>query len=451
MRRYILKSTLALILLPLAMNAQTNIQREARLLSLEDAMKYAVKHNASAKNAKLDVLIQRAKNSEITGLALPNLSAQGQYVDYLNPMKSFIPGDFFGQPGTFVPVQFTPKYGVSASGTASQILFDGSVMVALQAKKAVLNIAQQGAQLTQEDLRYNVQKAYYGLVIAGKQFEILKQGLHNGRKIANDIHVMYETGFVEKIEVDRTDVQVNNFAADSIRIGGLVTLTEQLLKYTLGMDMDQPIILSDTNVELTMADADGLLSTPEEYGDRTEFNMLQTQLKLYKYDLKRHRLSGLPTIATFISAGYNFSSNTFDDLNYMYDKYQFNSYWGLSVRMPLFDGMQRFNRVKQAKLNVNKTMNSIDNLKLAIDFQVDQSRTSYKNSLLALQSQKRNLELASSVLDLSQKKYKAGVGSNLEVTTAQNDMLTAQNNYFSAMQAVVNAKSDLQKALGQFK
>lgn len=449
--RRILKSTLALILLPFAMNAQTSIQLETRVLSLEDAMKYAVKHNSATKNAKLDVSIQKAKNAEVTGLAIPNLSAQGQYVDYLNPMKSFIPGDFFGQPGTFVPVQFTPKYGVSASGTASQILFDGSVMVALQAKKAILNIAQQGAQLSEEQVKYNVQKAYYGMVIVNKQFEILKQGMSNARKMAGDMHVMYETGFVEKIEVDRTDVQVNNLVADSIRIGGLVTLTEQMLKYALGMDMDQPIVLSDTNVVTTMADAEGLLSAPEEYHDRTEYNMLQTQLRLYKYDLKRHKLSGLPSIGTFISAGYNYSSNNFEDLNYLHDKYQFNSYWGLSVRMPLFDGGQRFNRVRQAKLNVTKTRNSIDNLKLAIDFQVDQSRTSYKNSLLALESQKRNLELATSVFDLSQKKYKAGVGSNSEVTFAQNQMLTAQNNYFSAMLDVVNSKSDLQKALGQFK
>lgn len=450
MRRYIFKSALTIILLPFAAYAQTEVQREPKLLSLEDAKSFAVKNNVTAKNARLDVLIQKAKNAEVTGLALPNISAQGQYLDYLDPMKSFIPGDFVGQPGTFIPVQFTPKYGITANGTASQILFDGSVMVALQAKKAILQLVQQNAKLSEEEIRYNVQKAYYGLVIAGKQYEILKEALFNGRKIANEIHVMHQTGFVEKIEVDRTDVQINNLAADSIRIGGLVTLTEQLLKFSMGMDINQPIVLSDTNIALTLADADGLLSQQKEYTTRTEYNLLQSQLTLYKYDLKRHRLSGLPSLATFISAGYNYSTNSFSDLNYM-KRYQFSSYWGLSLKVPLFDGMQRYNRVRQAKWNVEKTMNSLDNVKLAIDFQVDQSKTSYKNSLLALESKKRNLELSHSVLDLAQKKYKAGVGSNLEVTTAQTDMLQSQNNYFSAMLEVINAKSDLQKALGQFK
>jgi outer membrane protein len=450
MRRYILKSTLVLILLPFTMNAQTATPQEPRLLSLEDAKNYAVKNNATARNARLDVLIQKAKNAEITGLAIPNLSSQGQFVDYLNPMKSFVPGEFIGQPGKFVPVQFTPKYSVSASGTASQILFDGSVMVALQAKKAILKIYDENAKLTEEDVRYNVQKAYYGLVIVHKQFDILKEVIGKARKITKDAHVVYETGFTEKIDVDRADVALNNFVADSIRIGGLVTLTEQLLKFSMGMDIDQAIVLTDTSSAQTMADA-GLLSQPKDYNSRTEYSMLQTQLKLNQYDLKRHRLSGLPSLATFISAGYNFATNSYDDLWYMNQYYQFNSYWGLNLRLPLFDGGQRFNRVKQAKINVEKTNNSIENLKLAIDFQVEQSRTSYKNSLLAMENQKRNLDLANSVLDLSDKKYKAGVGSNIELTLAQTDMLQAQTNYFNAMLDVVNAKSDLQKALGQFK
>ncbi|MBS1772884.1 MAG: TolC family protein [Bacteroidetes bacterium] len=450
MRRLITQTTLALILLPFAVNAQTDANKEIKVLSLEDAKAYAVKNNAAAKNARLDVKIQRAKNAEVTGISLPNVSVQGQYSQYLDPFKSFVPGEFVGQPGTFIPVQFTPTYTTNAGATASQILFDGSVMVALQAKKAIVKVIEQGAQLTEEEIRYNVQKAYYGLVIAGKQYNILKSSLQNGRKMANEMHVMQQTGFVEKIEVDRTDVQINNLAADSIRIGGLVTTTEQLLKYSMGMDMAQPLVLSDTTLEMTLADADGLLLQGEDYTDRTDFNMLQSQLRLNQYDLKRHRLSGLPSLSTFISAGYNYAANKFDNL-FDFRFYQSSVNWGLGLRMPIFDGMQRYNRVKQAKLAIKKSYNSIEELKLAIDFQTDMSKTNYKNSLIALENKRRNLDLANSVLDLAQKKYKAGVGSNLELTSAQNDMLMAQNNYFSAMLDVINAKSDLQKALGQFK
>src|SRR5690606_29134792 len=112
---------------------------------------------------------------------------------------------------------------------------------------------------------------------------------------------------------------------------------------------------------------------------------------------------------------------------------------------------QRRNRVKQARLEIEKTSNDMHNLRLGIDFQAGQAASTLRNSLLALQNQSRNMELARSVLDLSGKKYQAGVGSNLELTQAQNDLLQAQNNYFQALFDVINADADLRKAMGTFK
>lgn len=451
MRRIIYTTTLALSLSPTMMFAQQEVTREPVVLSLEDAMKYAVKNNANAKNARLDVKMQRAKNNEVTGIAYPQLKAEGQFSQYPNPVKSFLPGQFSNPPvAGFVPVQFTPTYASSATASGSQIIFDGSVMVALQARNALIKLYEQKAQMSEEELRYSVQKAYYAFVIAQRQYSILKSSLAYARNMANDIVITYQNGFAEKIDVDRTNVQVNNLATDSIKTSSMIAISEQLLKYTIGMDIGQPIILTDTSVEAKVSEASAmLLNTDADYNDRTEFGILQTTLKLHQYDLKRHRLSALPSLAAFASAGYNYSTNSFADI---FDKrYVFYSMYGLKMSVPIFDGFQRHNRAKQAKINIEKTKNDIDNLKLGIDFQTEQSKTTLKNALLMLASQERNLQLANSVLDLSRNKYKAGVGSNTEVSQAQTEMLKAQNNYFSSMLEVVNAKSDLQKATGQFK
>ncbi len=423
-------------------------------LSLKDAQDHALKYSANAKNAYLDVLLQRAKNAEITGLAYPQISAKGEFTGYIDPLKSFVPAEFMdpslaGQ-NKFIPVTFMPRFSNTASVTASQILFDGSVLVALQARNTIMQMAEQGKQLTEEEIRYNIQKAYYALVIAHRQYGILKSSLHNARRLIYEIETLYKSGFAEKIEVDRTNVQVNNLSTDSIRIGNILSLTEQLLKYQMGMQIEQPIHLTDTAIEETLLQAQALAHSPVvDYNNRTDFQFLQTQLKLNEYDLKRHRLSGLPSLAVFGSAAYNYASSNFRDL--LNEKYIFYSMAGLQLNVPLFDGLQRRNRVKQAQLTVEKTNNDIHNLRLGIDFQAAQAGSTLRNSLMALQNQNRNMELAKNVLDLSGKKYQAGVGSNLELTQAQNDLLQAQNNYFQALLDVINADADLQKAMGAFK
>lgn len=436
----------------LALWSQQARAQEPMPLGLKDAMEYAVKHNGSAKNARLDVLIQKAKNAEVTGMALPQVSGRAEYDYYLKLPKTFIDASSFPGGGDssagVLELEFGQKHTTSAAISLSQTLFNGSILVALQARDAVLDLARKSAQLTEEGVRYNVQRSYYGLVVAKRQFNILTSSLSNARASLNDVSIMYKNGFAEKIEVDRSSVQVNNLATDSLRTANILIVSEQLLKYQMGMDIAQPIVLVDTSLEASLLNINGDINGEFDYGHRTDYSLLQTQLKVNEYDLKRHKYSGLPSLNGIFNVGYNYASNYFDRL---FDRFPYNSLAGIQLNVPIFDGLQRRNRVKQAKFAIEKTNNSISDLKLNIDFQIAQSRSTVKNSLLAMESQQRNMELANTVLDLSRKKYKAGVGSNLEVNQAQIELLQAQNNYFQSMLDVFNAQTEFQRALGQFK
>lgn len=451
MKRISYSLLLMTFLLPMQLLAQND--NNVLELSLEDAMSLAVRNNYQAKNARLNIDNQRAVNAEVTGRAYPNISGKGEFNAYPNPVQSFLPSEFLQDssipPGTFVPLQFTPKYSSTYSATASQLLFDGSVMVALQARKTLLKLYKQSSKLTEQEVRYNINVAYNSLVVAQKQFDILKESIAYARKMSEDMTVMYDNGFIERIELDRTKVNVNNLASDSLKIGNALTVNEQMLKYLMGLPNHQEIALIDTSLSEQFSDATALLMEEVDYMDRMDFRVLQTQLDLNKYDLKRHKFSGLPQLTAFGNLAYTFATNDPSQLTET-DNYIFYSLVGVQLNVPIFDGLQRRNRVKQAKISILKTQNQIDNLKLGIDFQKNQSRTTLKNALLTMNNQKRNLDLARNVLRLAKTKYDAGVGSNTEVSLAQTDLLTAQNNYFQSLLDVVNAQADLKKALGEY-
>ncbi len=417
-------------------------------LSLEQAVTYALQHNAAVKNARLDVALQQQKNREITGIALPQINARDEFQHYPNVVQSFVPGQFFGgEAGTFVAVPFVPKYSNTASVAATQILFDGSILVALQARNTIIQLTQLGVEVSAQDVRYNVRRSYYALAVAQRQFRILGESLRTFRSVLHDLQVLRQQGFVEKIEVDRTQVQVNNLATDSLRTANLITLSEQLLKYNLTLPMDQQLVLTDTAVEDVMDEATRLLADAVAYDARIDYTLLQTQLRLNEYDIKRYRYKGLPSLAFFGTAAYTYSNNklgpVLDPGNYL-----FYSLVGLRLDVPIFTGFQRKAQLSQATLTAEKTRNNLEQLRRTIDLQSEQARTVLRNALLTTQNSERNLELAGSVLDLSRKKYKAGVGSNLEVTQAQTEYLQAQNSFFAAQLEVINATTDLQRAQG---
>ena len=431
--------------------------QEATPLSMAACMDYALKHNYNIKNAQIDVLIQKAQNDQTLSASYPHISGKAEVDDFLNTPTSFIDGSSFnfpGQPkvprGTIEPLSFSIPYTASAGLSGSQLIFDGAVFIAWKARKTVLEFANLNGQVTEEGVRYNVYKTYNSLVIAYRQYDIIKKSLSYARSLQRDLEITRQNGFAEKIEVERTEVQVNNLANDSIRVGNMLTVSEQVLKYQIGMNINTPIILTDTALENRKQNTLALLNEVENYDRVPEYNVVNTSLKLNEFNLQRYRLSALPTLSAFGSMGYNYGHDYLSKL-FFFPNYAFNSMVGIQLNVPIYNGRIRHYQMTEAELNVEKSKNNIEFTKQSIDFQTATSRTSLKNAVIQTQSQRRNMEIAEDVLDLAQKKYKAGVGTNSDVTLAQTELLQAQTNYFSAMLDIVNAEADLKKALGLLK
>lgn len=93
--------------------------------------------------------------------------------------------------------------------------------------------------------------------------------------------------------------------------------------------------------------------------------------------------------------------------------------------------------------------NNLDQLKSSIDNDVAQSRINMRSAILTMDSQKKNIDLAQSVYNSTKLKYEQGLGSNQEISTAQADLVTAQNNYYSSLYDAIIAKIDYLTAAGK--
>ena len=448
---------LCIILLGILSVSSAVRAQETMRMSLNECMDYALKHNYNVKNARIDVLIQTIQNKETLSASYPHINGKAEFDDFYVPQSTFIDASTFAFPGspaapkgTIEALNFTLPYAASASVTTSQLLFDGAVFVAWKARNSVLEFARKNQEVTEENIRYNVYKSYNSLVIAYRQYSIISSSLSYARSLQHDLEITRQNGFAEKIDVERTDVQVNNLATDSIRIGNMLLISEDALKYQIGMDMNNKLVLTDTVVEQRKQAALDLLVQEKSYDRVPEYSALTSALTLNQYNLKRYQLAALPSLNAFWSYGSNYGSTRASDM-FLFNRYSPSSVIGIQLNVPIYNGSLRHYQVQEAKMNIEKSENNLANMKLTIDFQVSQSRTTLKNAILQAQSQHRNMDLADDVLDLAQKKYKAGVGSNLEVTQAQTDQLRAQTNYFSALLDITNAEADLKKALGLLK
>jgi outer membrane protein len=438
------KTTLSytiLLLIALQGNAQTKHE-----FTLQQAVDYASKNNVQVKNALLNVQMQQQNNKIITAAAFPTIDANVGTTYYIDIPVSLIPGEIFGQPkGTYLPVQFGTKYNTTASIQLKQLLFDGQVFVGLQARDASMQFQKKAVEVTEQNIKANVQIIYYQLVVAKKQIELLDANINRLKKLQHDVNEIYKNGFAEKLDVDKLEVSLNNLQTEKQKVLNTINIGYVGLKTLMGMPIADELILTDQISETEIKK--DILVDSVVYADRKEFQYLQIAKDLNKYNIKRYQLSYLPTI----SFNANYSKQALRNKYTFFEKgdWYTSSFVGLNINMPIFSGFSKDSRVRLAKLDLQQTNNNIDNLKISINAEVEQAKLKFISSLETIDIQKRNMLLAEKVYDQTKKKYEAGTGSNTEITTAETELKASQTNYIAALYDAIIAKVDYQKAIGK--
>jgi outer membrane protein TolC len=169
--------------------------------------------------------------------------------------------------------------------------------------------------------------------------------------------------------------------------------------------------------------------------------------KLNEYNIKRYKYTYFPALSAFGSYSYNAQRNDFSFFDFK-QKWFPTALIGVKLNVPIFDGFARDARIKRAQIQLDQTINNMENLKLAIDQEVEAARINMRSAIASLDVQRKNMDLAVEVYDQSKKKYEQGLGSTLEVTNADSDLKVAQTNYYNALYSAIIAIVDYRKATG---
>eukprot|EP01137_Pigoraptor_chileana_P035999 Opistho-2@30845 len=441
-------SITSLVLAFLIGSSLTYAQTPAKhAFTIQQAVEYAAKNNVQVKNALLNIQSQQQTNREITASALPNITGSAGITDYITIPTSLLPGEIFGQPaGTYIPVRFGTKYNSSATIQLQQLLFDGQVFIALQARATSIEFQTKNKEVTEEVIKTNIHKIYYQLVLSKTQLDLLDANIARLEKLKHDAGELYKNGFAEKLDIDKISVQLANLQTEKTKALNNISIGYMGLKTLMGMPVKDTLVLLDKiNDEQIREDFSN--DTVYQYTDRKEFQYLSLGKKLNEFNIKRYQLSYIPTLSLTGLYSKNAQRNKFD----IFGKGDWFStaYLGVNLSVPIFDGFARSSRIKRSRIELKQTENQLDNLKLTIDSEVEQSKINFKSALATMITQKKNMELAEAVYNQTKKKFEVGTGSNTEITAAQTDLVTAQTNYISSLYSAIIAKVDYQKATGK--
>ncbi|MFN8336248.1 MAG: TolC family protein [Cyclobacteriaceae bacterium] len=453
--------------------AQDQPASSGQTFTLQQCIDYALENGVLTKNSKLDEQIAESKVRETVGIGLPQISANAS-VTHNEKLPRFF--TTYTGTGGFIDLSAVPgiKVGdvvaaenffqLKSSGdvglSVNQIIFNGSYIVGLQASQAYKELAYKTTNQTKEQTIEAVTKAFYLVLINTERANLFTSNIARLDTLLRNTKALYQNGFAESIDADRIQVTLNNIIVQRDNFLKLNELGIEVLKFQMNYPMDQTLQVSGTiqdvqvNVDLASYDNDW------DYKARPDYQLLEANKRLQELNIRNKRAASLPQLNAFLNYGYSTQSakiaglfKTESDISDAGgvgpDKWYNYSNYGVRLSMPIFTGLQNHHQWQQEKLSLQKINNQFTMLRSNIDLQIAQASTTYQNSVQDLHAQEQNITLATNVARVTKIKYEQGVGSNLEVVQAEDDLRQAQTNYYNSLYSAAIAKVDLDKAYGK--
>ncbi|HET8859109.1 TolC family protein [Marivirga sp.] len=436
-------------LLPFGIIAQEEM---AKPMSLEECVSYALENNRNLKTVRLEEAIAETQVAETRSIGLPQVNFQTGVNYNYEVRKAFLPENFVdpnGDPENSVAAPFGVEYDANANFAVSQLLFDGSYFVGLQAAKTLRELRQKESNQSEVETVSAITKAYYLVLISEERLELVDANREQLERVLTETEALYENGFAEKIDIDRIRVNLNNITTENKKAKRGFEVSMDVLKFQMGLPLDTPLELSG-NIESLSLDAGEYLNKEEsfDYRERTEYSILQTNQDLANLDLRNNKATLLPKLYANLSYGWNTGTNRTIEL------FNFNDRWlsfgavGVSLNWDLFTGLRRSSKMERNRIQIEQLEIQKDQLKSSIDMEIKQAKNDLASAKESLDVQQQNMKLAQSVYEQVEVKYKNGLASSRELLDAETSKKEAETNYYGSLYDAVIAKIDLEKALG---
>lgn len=416
--------------------------------TLEEAVEYALNNSYTTKNADLNIESAKKKKWETTTIGLPQISATADYQHFIKQATSLLPAEIFGgPPGTFAEVSFGTKQNVNATATLSQLLFDGSYLVGLQSAKVFLKISELAKIKTEQAVREAVISAYGNVLLSEESILILKNNLIILDKNVYDTQQLINEGFSEEQDVEQLQITRSNIKNQLNRAKRILGISEKVLKLTMGIDIEKPIKLTETLEILVDKNTDiSLYNFDLNIDNHIDYKIAKNSVTAKELLMKFEKSKALPSLSTFVNYGVTANNDKFNFTN-SNQKWFDSSLFGVSLNVPIFSSFKRRSRTQQAGIALDQSKIDLTETEQTLKLAVATAKTNYQFAIDNYQTTKESLSLAERIEHKEQIKYAEGIGSSFNLSTAQNQLYTMQQNYLQTIVDIINSKVKLENAL----
>jgi outer membrane protein len=399
-------------------------------LTLQRAVTIALKNQPSILASLSSIRANEARVGQARANYYPQLDASGSYSKVSPATSSTSTGTSAGSAGKYD--QYTSSVGLN------QMIFDfGKTPTQVNIGKLNAESSRFDLSNTQGVVVLNVKQAYHNVLQARRLRDVARESVKQFQQHLEQASGFYRVGTKSKIDVTKAEVDLSNAQLNLIKAENQVRLSLVTLNSAMGIS-DAPQYSVQDNLFYVKYDLSLEAAASKAYNQRPD---LQSQIKkkeASKASIDLARKGYFPILSG--NANYNYTGTGFplnDGWNY-----------GLNLSIPLFSGFQTKYQVAEAQANYDTVSANEQSLRLDIYSQVQQAYLSLREADERISTSEITVRQAKENVELATGRYRAGVGSPLEVTDALVGLNNAQVAYTQALTDYKNSQASIEKAIG---
>jgi len=424
--------------------------QEPSSYTLQEAIEYAKVNSYALRDAEFEIEKAKKLVKETLAIGLPQVDAKSTYNNFFVVPKQQIPGSFVpgADPDDLIEIAFGTPQNIGAEVTARQLIFDGSYIVATKSVKVFLELSEKIKVKSEFEITNAIIQLYAQVLISEENYRVLDSSAANLRATFEETKALEEEGFVGDQDVDQIElllISTENRVRQADRQKGI---SRNILLFTMGLPLETNIELTTPVENVVNIASEETLIGDFDYTQHIDFLLAENQFQTDLLKMKNEKAAYMPRLNAFYTYGLNSQSNTF---NFFDDNPWFpTSVIGVSLDVPIFSSFGRKNAVAQAQIEVDQSNMNLERTGRDIQVQVQQARDVYYQALDNYLTSEKNLELSDRISKKEMTKYKEGISTSLDLAQSQRQFLDAQSDFIMSTYNLIDAKSNLLKALNRY-
>lgn len=413
------------------------------VLTLEECLRLGIENNLFLESSRNEIRKGEHTLSENRAKLLPQINAVAGFNDNFNPPVSVTDGSAYGNPYN---VTKTLQYNASAGIQLQMPLYNQTVYMAVDIARTMNELNRLSYEKAREDLILQISKMYYLSQNTAEQIALIKENISRLNELSSNTQAFYDNGMAMEVDVKRVNINLENQRVQYDNAQSMLTQQLNLLKYVIDYPADKEIALTPVDTENTTS-----VSLTGLDNNQYELQLLQSKQKLAEQQRKMIGQGYIPSLS--LTGSWMYSAYTDKAKNWFHSgpsNHWYNSSGiGLTLRIPIFDGLDKRAKMKKAKIEIENAKLSYENALKNMQTQYLNATNELMNSQRNFRKQKDNYLLAEDVYQVTTDRYREGIASMTEVLQDEMRMSEAQNNYINAHYNYQVTNLSLLKLTGQ--